>query len=130
MKRSPTNPRRSVVRFRQSSPMPGPESAFSSTMAKLKGLFERSTNDSEEPRIEAKITHAAKGTAKLRAEKGINLPDTKLNISALTPKDREDLEFAVEYGHLVSLSFVRRPEDVAELIRELRPPWSDKPASP
>src|SRR5262245_8321994 len=119
MKRSPTNPRRSVVRFRQSSPMPGPESAFSSTMAKLKGLFERSTNDSEEPRIEAKITHAAKGTAKLRTEKGINLPDTKLNISALTPKDREDLEFAVEHGDLVSLSFVRRPEDVAELIHEL-----------
>ena len=86
---------------------------------KIEGVIRAVHNDSEEPRIEVKITHAAKGTAKLRAEKGINLPDTELNISALTPKDREDLEFAVEYGDLVSLSFVRRPEDVAELIREL-----------
>jgi pyruvate kinase len=61
----------------------------------------------------------ANGTAKLRAEKGINLPDTKLNISALTPKDRQDLEFAARCGDLVCLSFVRRPEDVAELIQEL-----------
>jgi pyruvate kinase len=61
----------------------------------------------------------ANGTARLRAEKGINLPDTKLRISALTAKDREDLEFATKYGDLVSLSFVRRPEDVAELIQEL-----------
>jgi pyruvate kinase len=86
---------------------------------KIEGVIRAVHNDSEEPRIEVKITHAAKGTAKLRAEKGINLPDTKLNISALTPKDREDLEFAVEHGDLVSLSFVRRPEDVAELIHEL-----------
>ena len=47
--------------------------------------------EGREPRLEIKITQAANGTAKLRAEKGINLPDTKLNISTLTPKDREDL---------------------------------------
>jgi pyruvate kinase len=45
--------------------------------------------------------------------------DTRLRVSALTPKDRQDLEFAAEYGDLVSLSFVRRPEDVAELIEAL-----------
>ena len=77
------------------------------------------SDESNEPRLKIKITRAAKGTAKLRAEKGINLPDTKLNISALTPKDRKDLEFATEYGDLVSLSFVRRPEDVAELAQSL-----------
>ena len=37
----------------------------------------------------------------------------------MTPKDREDLEFATQNGDMVSLSFVRRPEDVAELIAEL-----------
>jgi pyruvate kinase len=68
---------------------------------------------------EIKITHAVNGTAKLRAEKGINLPDTRLSISALTPKDLQDLEFASQHGDLVSLSFVRRPEDVAELLQEL-----------
>jgi pyruvate kinase len=74
---------------------------------------------SEAGRLEIRITHAANGTAKLRAEKGINLPDTRLSISALTDKDREDLEIGAELADLVALSFVRRPEDVAELIQEL-----------
>jgi pyruvate kinase len=86
---------------------------------KIEGVIRAVRKEGGEPQLEVKITQAAKGTAKLRAEKGINLPDTKLNISALTPKDLEDLEFAIEYGDLVSLSFVRRPEDVAELIQEL-----------
>jgi pyruvate kinase len=76
---------------------------------KIEGVIRAVHQEGGEPQLEVEITHAAKGTAKLRAEKGINLPDTKLNISALTPKDREDLEFATEYGDLVSLSFVRRP---------------------
>ena len=86
---------------------------------KIGGVIRAVRRDGAEPRLEIKITQAANGTAKLRAEKGINLPDTNLSISALTTKDREDLEFATSYGDLVSLSFVRRPEDVAELIREL-----------
>ena len=86
---------------------------------KIEGVIRAAQKEGREPRLEIKITQAANGTAKLRAEKGINLPDTKLNISALTPKDREDLEFATQNGDMVSLSFVRRPEDVAELIAEL-----------
>ena len=86
---------------------------------KIEGTIRAVHKEAVEPRLEVKITSAATGTAKLRAEKGINLPDTKLNISALTAKDLEDLEFATKHGDLVSLSFVRRPEDVAELIREL-----------
>jgi pyruvate kinase len=86
---------------------------------KIGGVIRAVRKEGVEPGLEVKITHAASGTVKLRAEKGINLPDTKLSISALTPKDREDLEFVTEYGDLVSLSFVRCTEDVAELIREL-----------
>ena len=86
---------------------------------KIGGVIRAVNKEGVETRLEVKITDAASSTVKLRAEKGINLPDTKLSISALTPKDREDLEFVTQYGALVSLSFVRRPEDVAELIREL-----------
>ncbi len=86
---------------------------------KIGGVIRGVHGSSGGPRLEVKITYAANGTAKLRAEKGINLPDTKLSISALTPKDRHDLEFASRHGDLISLSFVRRPEDVAELIHEL-----------
>jgi pyruvate kinase len=86
---------------------------------KIGGVIRSVHNGSGPRRLEVRITHAAKSTAKLRAGKGINLPDTRLSISALTPKDREDLEFASTCADLVSLSFVRRPEDAAALIDEL-----------
>ncbi len=51
---------------------------------------------------------------------GINLPGIPLRISALTAKDRADLEFGIRYGvDYVALSFVRRAEDVLELKRLL-----------
>jgi pyruvate kinase len=52
---------------------------------------------------------------KLSARKGVNLPGTLLPISALTAKDRRDLDTALSLGaDWVALSFVQRPEDVAE----------------
>ncbi len=51
----------------------------------------------------------------LSDRKGVNVPDVVLPIPALTVKDREDLAFAVEHGaNFIGLSFVQRPEDVAE----------------
>lgn len=48
--------------------------------------------------------------------KGVNLPDTVLPIPAMTPKDRTDLDAALNLGvDWIALSFVQRPEDVAEL---------------
>jgi pyruvate kinase len=86
---------------------------------KIGGVIRAVRRDQDGQRLEIKITHAINGTAKLRAAKGINLPDTRLRVSALTEKDRQDLEFAAEHGDLASLSFVRRPRDVAELIGAL-----------
>ena len=49
----------------------------------------------------------------LSSHKGVNLPNTKLNISSLTPKDLKDLEFALDMGvDWISLSFVQSAEDV------------------
>jgi pyruvate kinase len=49
----------------------------------------------------------------LGENKGINLPGIKLRVPALTPKDREDLLFALKQGaNYIAVSFVRRPEDV------------------
>jgi pyruvate kinase len=56
----------------------------------------------------------------LGEHKGINLPGLPLKISALTAKDRDDLEFGIQHDvDYVALSFVRRPEDVQELKRLL-----------
>jgi pyruvate kinase len=52
----------------------------------------------------------------LSDKKGLNVPGANLSTPALTPKDRDDLVFAVETLKVdyLALSFVRRPEDVAE----------------
>jgi pyruvate kinase len=50
--------------------------------------------------------------------KGVNVPDAEIPIPALTDKDRRDLAFAQEQGaDWIALSFVQRPEDVAEARR-------------
>ena len=55
----------------------------------------------------------------LSDHKGLNVPNTVLDVGALTDKDRKDLRFALANGaDWIGLSFIQRPEDVAEL-REL-----------
>src|ERR1041385_5317962 len=52
----------------------------------------------------------------VKDRKGVNLPDTLLPLSAMTDKDRRDLHAALDLGvDWVALSFVQRPDDVAEL---------------
>ncbi len=52
---------------------------------------------------------------KISNNKGVNVPDVLVPIPALTKKDRSDLLFALEQGaDFIALSFVQRPEDVAE----------------
>jgi pyruvate kinase len=52
---------------------------------------------------------------KLSARKGVSLPDTTIGFSALTEKDRSDLEACLETGvDWIALSFIQRPEDMAE----------------
>jgi pyruvate kinase len=47
--------------------------------------------------------------------KGVNVPDAVVPVPALTEKDRRDLAFAIEHhADWIALSFVQRPEDVAE----------------
>lgn len=57
----------------------------------------------------------------LTSHKGVNLPGAVLPVPALTEKDRRDLEFALELGaDWVGLSFIQRPEDVAEVRKIVR----------
>ena len=53
-----------------------------------------------------------------KIDQGVNTPDSILQISCLTPKDRADLEFMLGIGvDWVALSFVQRPEDIVEIRR-------------
>ena len=53
---------------------------------------------------------------KISNKKGVSLPDTTLPTSAMTDKDRADLDAALEEDiDWIALSFVQRPEDVVEV---------------
>jgi pyruvate kinase len=72
-----------------------------------------------EDRLHVEITAVAGGAAKLKAEKGINLPESDLALPALTAKDIEDLAFVAKHGDMVAMSFVQRPEDIDALLHEI-----------
>jgi len=62
-------------------------------------------------RVEARVDFGGE----LRSQKGINVPTRRIPISALTPKDREDMAFALDHDvDFVALSFVQTPDDVRE----------------
>lgn len=69
---------------------------------------------------------------RIKDRKGVNTPDSVLEISPLTPKDRSDLEYMLGIGvDWVALSFVQRPEDIVEinaLIDEKLPEGMFRPA--
>ncbi len=77
--------------------------------------------DDGKVRLTAIETSAARVVArvevggKLSNRKGVSLPDTTIAFSALTAKDRSDLEAGLDAGiDWVGLSFIQRPEDIAE----------------
>ena len=62
--------------------------------------------------ITARVIHGGA----LTSRKGVNLPDTELKTPALTPKDKKDLNFALEQeANWIALSFVRSARDVEEM---------------
>ena len=62
--------------------------------------------------IQTKIIHGGI----LSSKKGVNLPNTKISLPSLTPKDLEDLKFAVQQNvDWIGLSFVRSARDIIEL---------------
>lgn len=60
-------------------------------------------------------TTVIRGT-EIWSRRGFNLPDTEISTSVLTEKDRADLEYAITKNpDYVAISFVQKPEDVAEV---------------
>jgi pyruvate kinase len=80
----------------------------------------------DDGKLVLRVSHADADRIETRVEtggsisnnKGLNVPDVVLPMAALTDKDRADMAFALEH-HVdwIALSFVQRPEDVAEARR-------------
>jgi len=82
---------------------------------KISGTVQSVNPDS----LEIEITKAKPTGSRLRADRGINFPDSDILLPGLTSSDKIDLKFAVQHADAVSLSFVRRPSDVIAMHEEL-----------
>jgi pyruvate kinase len=69
--------------------------------------------------VEVEITDARDCGEHLAGDKGINLPDTRLDLAALTPKDVEDLQTVARHADMVGMSFCESAVDVRALRRRL-----------
>lgn len=76
----------------------------------------RSSNDGY---LELEILSPSDTTAKIKPEKGLNFPDSNLNLPALTSEDIDNLDFIVKNATAAGLSFVHSPDDIKNLYKAL-----------
>jgi len=72
-----------------------------------------------EEQLDVEITKAKPTGSNLRSDRGINFPDSDIRLPGLTTSDKTHLRFVAENADAVSLSFVRKPADIALLQQEL-----------
>ncbi len=71
--------------------------------------------NADEDRLEIEITKAKPTGSRLRGGRGINFPDSDIDLPGLTEADQQNLEFVTQHANAVALSFVKRPGDVVAL---------------
>ncbi|MDD2369495.1 MAG: pyruvate kinase [Sulfuricurvum sp.] len=64
------------------------------------------------------LTHKEGGSS-IKDEKGINFPDSNIDIQAITEHDKEILPYICEYANIIGISFAQTPEDIRDLINQL-----------
>ena len=81
------------------------------------GLIELRVIKIKQREIEAEVLNGGIVTS----HKGMNFPDSHLSIGAITPKDQQDIQFAVEQGmDWIALSFVTKKTDVQRAKKLIR----------
>lgn len=91
---------------------------------KIGGIVEKV----EPTQVLVRVTQSRLQGQKLRADKGINLPDSDLRLPALTAKDIEDLAFVARHADIVELSFANCAGDVESLQQHLARLGNKQPA--
>ena len=89
----------------------------------IRCIVEKIKND----RIGIRVTRISSSKGQIKAEKGINFPDTTLQISSLTEFDKNCLPFICENADLIGYSFVKSEEDIRQLRAELKKLGDDYP---
>lgn len=83
---------------------------------RIAGIVEKRTTE----QLQIRITHTRNPVEKLEGNRGVNLPDTHLNLAALSTKDIQDIEFAARHADMIGLSFTNCADDVHALYQHLQ----------
>jgi pyruvate kinase len=87
-------------------------------------------NRHEQPGLLLEVINTSPKGVKLKPEKGMNFPDTVLDLSPLTEQDLADLDFVAVHADIVGYSFVQRPADIELLQQELDKRCENRPSPP
>lgn len=83
------------------------------------GLIFGKVEEVQSGKVAVRIERISSKKPFIKAEKGLNFPDTHLNIPSLTDFDRSCLSFASTYADTIGFSFVRTAQDIADLRNAL-----------
>lgn len=83
------------------------------------GKFEAKVLSVEVNKVVVKVVRISTKKPYLKPAKGINLPDSELDIPPLTEEDKANIPFICQYADMVGYSFVSKPEDVNALRTEI-----------
>jgi pyruvate kinase len=84
------------------------------------GLIRCVVEKIKKDRVGIRVIRISSSKGQIKAEKGINFPDTTLQISSLTEFDKKCLPFICENADLIGYSFVKSKEDIRQLRAELK----------
>ncbi len=85
------------------------------------GLIELKVIESKKDKLICKIVTGGN----LKENKGVNIPNTSLQLPAITEKDKEDIKFGIKHGfHFIAASFMRKASDVIEIRKLLEDEWA------
>ncbi|XJS11618.1 pyruvate kinase [Aerococcaceae bacterium WGS1372] len=65
---------------------------------------------------------------RIKAEKGLNFPQTEFDVDVITEADKESIRFAVEHADMIGYSFIRTAKDIEEIQNEIQRA-TDRPLS-
>jgi len=82
---------------------------------RIAGIIEKA----EPGQLQIRITNTCKPVENLESDRGVNFPETDLDLPALDQKDLQDLRFAARHADMIGLSFANCPDDVLTLRRHL-----------
>lgn len=84
------------------------------------GIIKAYVEDIKKDKVAIRIVRIASEKQQIKEGKGINFPDSKINISSLTEFDKKCIPFICEHADLIGYSFVKYSSDLVELQKVLK----------